>query len=144
MSGVAIAGKLLATNAAWIAYAGGADKVWPLSVPDTVVEPYARLYLAGNVRDEYLAEAGKVYVSRVSVELTGKPGTPSSADRLAEIAYEVLGDALERAVNVKLDGEARAYIATMWPAGSDVSDYEDTNTLPRRIVDFYVRWRLAG
>ena len=135
MSATAIVIRLLLEDSAVTA------EPFPVVIPQTASLPCIVVNLVSEQQDHVIEGAQPVFDSRVSVACHG--ATPDEANDLGEAVKRCLEGVISWEVE---NGDSPPGIwgtATIWKAGSDMTDFNEQRTVFRRVIDWRVRWQRA-
>lgn len=133
MSAIQIVITLLKADAGVTAVVPAAN-ILPIRAQGTLPPPYILLNIVSGTGDQHLAGAGRYYESRVSLTIIAKTAT-EVVNTIANPVISALNDVVKATVGAATDVD-------IWMADSDITDESDDQSVCRRILDFYVRFKI--
>ena len=134
MSGIGIVLAKLVTLPAVVSAVGGIGKLYPIEADQGVPPPYIVVNHMNVADTQMLAGAGEYYESRIRVMIVG--ATRDAVENLGTTIVTEFGRVVKQSFAGATDIDFRK-------ADMDMSDSADDRSTFRRIVDYYVNWRLV-
>lgn len=140
MSALAIVAQVLKTDTDLRALGVPTEGIYPIDAPQGIKAPFLIINLISEPDEQLLIGPGGFWESRISIECFGLTG--SAAVALGETVKKVLGRVVKQNITVTPSGTVFPGV-DIYKADSDLTDKVEDRQMPRRTMDFYVRWHGA-